>query len=138
MPGLLADVNLQGHLPYLRRLIDQLGLLEVLADAHLALTTFPELGLDRHLNDRALWRFCQENNWVLLTDNRNHADEDSLEATLQDSRREGHLPVLTVANKGRFENSGEYASRVAEDIVYLLLDVFECGIRDRPRIFVPR
>ena len=31
MPGLLADVNLQGLLPYLERLIDGLGLLELIA-----------------------------------------------------------------------------------------------------------
>jgi hypothetical protein len=37
MPGLLADVNLQGHLPYLGRLIDGLGLLDVLAELGLTL-----------------------------------------------------------------------------------------------------
>ena len=40
MPGLLADVNVQGHLPYLRRLIDGLGLLAVLSELGLVLVTF--------------------------------------------------------------------------------------------------
>jgi hypothetical protein len=37
MPGLLADVNLQGHLPYLARLLTGLGLLEMLEELGLAL-----------------------------------------------------------------------------------------------------
>src|SRR5438132_10952867 len=114
MPGLLADVNLQGHLPYLRRLLHGLGLLEMLTELDIALFTFPDRGLDRHLNDRDLWNYCQANELVLFTDNRNQEDENSLSATLQDSWQVGHLPVLTLANKGKFENSEGYATRVAE------------------------
>src|SRR5947209_9883515 len=99
MPGLLADVNLQGHLPYLRRLMEGLGLLEVLVELGLTLTRFPDLGLNRHMNDRELWNYCQANLWVLYTDNRNHEDENSLGVTLRDSWREGYLPVITLANK---------------------------------------
>jgi hypothetical protein len=138
MPGLLADVNVQGHLPYLARLIEGLGLLEMLQELGLALATFRDLGLDRGLDDRSLWGYCQANSWVLFTDNRNHEGENSLQATLQDSWREGHLPILTLANKGKFENSAAYATKVAEEVVELLVSVFHDGIRDQPRIFVPR
>jgi hypothetical protein len=137
MHGLLADVNVQGHLPYLRRLMEGLGLLELLTELGISLAIFPDLGLDRGTDDRTLWRFCQENGWVLFTDNRNHEDEDSLNATIQDSWREGHLPVLTLANKGRFENNETYATRVAQDVAELLVVAFLDEIRDRPRIFVP-
>ncbi len=138
MPGLLADVNVQGHLPYLQRVLAGLGLLEMLHELGLALQTFPDLGLDRGLDDRALWNYCQANQWVLITDNRNREDENSLQATIQDSWREGHLPILTLANKGKFENSAAYAARVAEDVADLLIRVFHDGIRNQPRIFVPR
>jgi hypothetical protein len=138
MPGLLADVNVQGHLPYLTRLIDGLGLLAMLTEFGLMLATFPEIGLDRSLDDRSLWNYCQANGWVLFTDNRNHENESSLEATMLDSWHEGHLPVLTLANKGRFENSEAYATRVAEEVADLLIDAFYHEIRDQPRIFVPR
>jgi hypothetical protein len=43
MRGLLADVNIQGHLPYLYRLFGTLGLWSVLADLELELVTFPNL-----------------------------------------------------------------------------------------------
>ena len=137
MHGLLADVNVQGHLPYLRRLMEGQGLLEILTEMAISLVTFPELGLDRGTNDRALWRFCQENGWVLFTDNRNREDENSLNATIEDSWREGNLPVLTLANKGRFENSDIYAARVAKDVAELLVVAFVDEIRNQPRIFVP-
>lgn len=138
MPGLLADVNVQGHLPYLGRLIDKLGLREVLSELGLTLATFPDLGLDRHMGDRELWNYCQANGWVLFTDNRNHEDENSLGATIQGSWRDGCLPVITLANKGKFENSEDYATKVAEEVADILVTVYLDGIRDQPRIFVPR
>lgn len=138
MPGLLADVNVQGHLPYLERLIANLGLREMLAELGLTLATFPDLGLSRHTDDRTLWNYCQANGWVLFTENRNHEDENSLEATIRDSWREGHLPIITLANKGRFENSEDYARIVAEEVTDVLIRVFHDAVRDQPRIFVPR
>ena len=138
MPSLLADVNVQGHLPYLRRLIDGHGLLDLLTGLGLTLVTFPDLGLDRRVDDRALWNYCQANGWVLFTDNRNHEDENSLEATIQDSWHEGCFPIITLANKGKFDNSEDYATKVAEEVADVLVSVFHDGIRDQPRIFVPR
>jgi len=138
MPGLLADVNVQGHLSYLRRLLEGLQLLEILTELGLTLETFPTLGLARNIDDRSLWNYCQANNWVLFTDNRNHENENSLEATLQDSWHAGQLPVLTLANKGKFENSENYARKVAEEVAELLVLVFLDGIRDQRRIYIPR
>jgi hypothetical protein len=137
MPGLLADVNVQGHLPYLKQLIEGVGLLEILAEFQITFVTFPELGLDPRMNDRELWRFCQANDFVLFTENRNHEDENSLSATIQDSWREGYLPVLTLANKGKFENSASYAASVAEDVAELLFSIFVERVLDQPRIFIP-
>ena len=54
MPGLLADVNVQGHLPYLRRLMEGLGLLEIRTGMGLSLVTFPDLCLDRGIDDRTV------------------------------------------------------------------------------------
>jgi hypothetical protein len=137
MHGLLADVNVQGHLPYLKRLMDDQGLLEILSSMDISLATFRDLGLDRGIDDRSLWHFCQKNDWVLFTENRNREDENSLDATILDSWREGHLPVLTLANKGKFENSEIYAARVTEDVAEQLFVAFVDKIRNQPRIFVP-
>jgi hypothetical protein len=138
MRGLLADVNVQGHLPYLRHLLEALDLWAVLAELHLDFVTFPDLGLPRDLDDRSLWNRCQQDRWVLFTENRNHEDENSLQATLADSWQVGHLPVLTLANKGRFENSPGYAKRVATDVAELVFGIAQGDYRDQPRIYVPR
>jgi hypothetical protein len=137
MPGLLADVNVQGHLPYLVRLINGLDLLDLLTDVGITFETFPDHGLDPRMKDRALWNYCQAHGLVLFTDNRNHEDEDSLTATLVDSWQEGQLPVLTLANKGQFEHSEWYATRVASDVATLLFSTFNENVRNQSRVFVP-
>jgi hypothetical protein len=137
MPGLLADVNVQGHLPYLERLIKGLDLLDILRSVNITFQTFADCGLNPRMKDRELWNYCQAHELVLFTDNRNHEDEDSLNATIQDSWQEGHLPVLTLANKGKFEHSESYASRVASDVATLLYSILHENVRNQSRIIVP-
>jgi hypothetical protein len=139
MRGLLADVNVQGHLPYLRQLLETLGLWSVLVELNLEFATFRDLQLPPNLDDRSLWNHCQQHDWVLFTENRNHEGANSLDATIVDSWQMGQLPVLTLANKGRFDNSSDYAKRVAEDVADLLFGIAQTGdYRDQPRIYVPR
>jgi len=139
MQGLLADVNVQGYLPYLRALLEALNLWTVLAELKLRLVTFPELELPRNLDDRLLWNRCQQDDWLLFTENRNHDGPDSLHATLADSWKMGHLPVVTLANKARFEHDRGYAERVATDVAEILFGIAqEQEYLDQPRIWVPR
>lgn len=137
MRGLLADVNVQGHLPYLRQLLVTLDLWPVLVELKLDLVTFPDLGLARDLDDRSLWNYCQRAGWVLLTENRNHDGADSLHATLTDSWRRGHLPVFTLANKGKFEHSRAYAEQVATDVAELMFGIAHHDYLEQARIYVP-
>lgn len=137
MRGMLADVNVQGHMLYLRRLLESVGLWSVLAQVSLELATFAELGLPPNLDDRALWNFCQDQGWVLFTENRNHDGPDSLDATIADSWQDGQLPVVTLANKGHFERDRAYAEGVAIDIAELLFGIESNDYRDQPRIYVP-
>ena len=138
MRGLLADVNVQGHLPYLLHLLEALDLKTLLAGLNVEFATFPDLSVSRRLDDRTLWNFCQENGWVLFTADRRMIGPDSLEATLRDSWRTGLLPVITLSNTGRFENNGLYASRVAHDVAQTLFDIsLEPAHCDRARIYVP-
>ena len=113
-------------------------MLDLVEGVGLTLATFPDLSLDRESDDRAVWTFCQANGWVLFTDNRNNEGADSLHAAIQESWREGYLPVITLANKGRFENSEAYALIVAEEVADVLIRVFHDAARDQSRIFVPR
>ena len=138
MRGLVADVNVQGHLPYLRRLIETRGLWNILVELKLRFVTFSEVQFERDIDDRVLWNRCQRDGWVLLTENRNHDGPDSLEATLADSWESGHLPILTLANKGRFEHDRNYAEQIADEIAELLFGIANGEYCDRARIYVPR
>src|SRR5262249_39719507 len=103
------------------------------------LVTFADLGLPSDSDDRTVWQFCQSEGWILLSDNRNLDGPDSLEATLADSWNAGCLPILTLANKRRFERDPEYARRAANDTADVLFGLgMEGEYRDRPRIYVPR
>ena len=137
MRGLLADVNVQGHLVHLRHLLMALDLWIILVESGLEFSTFSDLAIPRDLNDRELWLRCQQDGWVLFTENRNDDGPDSLESALSDSWWEGDLPVLTLSNKSRFEHSREYAERVAGDVAELLVGIAEGQYRDQPRIYVP-
>jgi hypothetical protein len=138
MRGLLADVNVQGHLPYLLHLLEAMDLSGVFEAIELRFVTFRDVGLDRRMDDRTLWSYCQQEQWVLFTEDRNDDGPDSLKRTLDDSWVEGHLPVLTLSNKGRFESNRTYADRVAEDVATLLFGIYSDGsFRDQPRIHVP-
>ena len=86
MRGLLADVNLQGHLLFLKRTLTRIDLLPILTAMGVDWATHRTPGLPQELDDRRLWHYCQQEGWVLFTDNRNREDEDSLGATLEDGR----------------------------------------------------
>jgi hypothetical protein len=138
MRGLLADVNVQGHLPYLLHLLEAMDLSGVFETLELRFITFRDVGLHRRMGDRTLWNYCQREQWVLFTEDRNDDGPDSLNRTLDDSWADGHLPVLALSNKGRFESNRIYADRVAEDVATVLFGIYSDGsFRDQPRIYVP-
>jgi len=140
MRGLLADVNVQRHAMVLLRGIlerSSIDLWDLLTETGLQFSTLAEAGLSNSIDDEALWTFCQEDGWVLFTDNRNSDGETSLEVTLRDRWRAGHLPVLTVSNKTMLEKNSEYAAQVALDVAELLFGIEDGEYRDRPRIYVP-
>lgn len=82
------------------------------------LVTFAEVGLPPKSNDRVVWRFVQEQQMILLTDNRSHTGDDSLERTIEEESTPTALPVLTV---GSLERIVERAYR--EDCVARLTEI---------------
>jgi hypothetical protein len=59
-----------------------------------------------------------------------------LESTIRSGNDETCLPVFTLANEDRFQNSREYASRVVEDLLEYLLDIEL--YRGTGRLYLPR
>src|SRR5262245_58580162 len=54
------------------------------------------------------------------------------------AERDGHLPLLTLSNRRRFEDNRGHADRVAEDVATVLFGIVLDGqFYDQPRIFIP-
>jgi hypothetical protein len=97
MIGVLVDHNIerQGRLLWSHFSETQWHALQVSS-----MTTLIAAGLSPEASDRELWSFCQRQQWLLLTANRNRRGEDSLQAVLD--RLNNQRPVVvTLSNANR-------------------------------------
>jgi hypothetical protein len=133
--GILADVNIEGHVRFLNRLMQTPSRAEIWTHLNLAVRFFPELGMDRTTPDRAVWQRCQQDGLVLITANRNEEGEESLEATVRALNTAASLPVFTLGDPDRVVADREYADRVADRILEYLFDIDM--YRGTGRLFVP-
>jgi hypothetical protein len=129
--AVLVDHNIEGQAALLWEEVAAQGWLELV---EMTLITFTDAGLPRDTPDRALWRFAQERDMLLLTANRNMTGADSLERTIREESVPTSLPVITIGRSDRIEER-DYRRRCAEwlvDIV-LYLDRYRGG----RRLFIP-
>lgn len=71
---------------------------------------------------------------ILITANRNMKGADSLEQTIREQNKSSSLPILTIGNPDRFDESG-YRQRCAARLIEILLDLENyMGVC---RIFIP-
>lgn len=138
MRGLLADKNIEGHQARIVKTLEPSGLLRALTGLGIEFARFAEAGFEPDIDDRSLWQRCQAEGWVLFTDNRNDDGETSLQATLAAFWSPGKLPVLTLANKRRFEHDADYRKLISEEVAELLFNILAGDSRDCDRIYVPR
>ena len=85
-------------------------------------------------SDRAVWRFAQDNQMILLTANRRMKGIDSLEQIIREENTSTSLPVLTIGSLDRFSDR-EYRAQCAVRLVDILLDLE--NYRGVGRIFIP-
>jgi hypothetical protein len=133
--GILADVNIKGHVEYLTALMKAEPWKEFWDDLGIERATFDELGLQHDATDAAVWEVCQNREYVLITRNRNRDGPDSLEATIQAHNTAESLPVLTIADTERLLHSREYAERVVESLLDVLMRID--GLRGTGRLMCP-
>lgn len=95
---------------------------------------FDEAKLAVDSSDRAVWRFAQDNQMILLTANRRMKGIDSLEQTIREENTSTSLPVLTIGSLDRFSDR-EYREQCAVRLVDILLDLE--NYRGVGRIFIP-
>ena len=123
MPGLLADVNIEG---VLKRLIDvcKSPAWQVFwAYCDTDVVGFEDLGLSKDASDLTIWKTCQSRNVILITANRNEDDEESLGTTIRRLGTLNDLPVLTISDVSRVGSDGMYRERVVAKLIEILLEL---------------
>jgi len=135
--GVLLDINVQGDFAHMRHLIAALDLLPFWENGRFVLRTVTGLGYAPNTPDRVIWNRCQTDGLVLFTENRNDDGLDSLERTMADSLTPESLPVLTLANKGRFRSDRRYALVVAEQFLNAVADIDDGRLLGVGRLFLP-
>lgn len=134
MKGILADVNIEGH-------VDLLVALKVEPwklfwdDLKLRYFHFVDAGLAPDAPDSLVWETCQKLGLVLVTDNRNRKGADSLEATIQDRNTPTCLPVFTIANVPHLRASRAYADRIIDKMLDFLTRIE--SLRGTGRLYLP-
>ena len=131
MTIILSDHDIEGQAYSIIGVLGAEGWLEMV---DLRLVTFAEVGLPRNSSDRAVWRFAQKNGMILLTNNRNMDNGDSLEQTLREENTPTSLPVITVANAGRLSEK-RYRERCAFQLLEIVLELKQH--LGRSRIYIP-
>jgi hypothetical protein len=133
--GIIADVNIQGHVDLLVVLMQAEPWTLFWDHLRLRYVHFADVGLAPNALDSLVWGKCQQEELVLITDNRNKKDSDSLETTIQTRNTPASLPVFTVANVPHLRASREYAGRVIDKLLDSLLRIDT--LRGTGRLYLP-
>jgi hypothetical protein len=133
--GLLADVNCEGQFDCLRHAAESGERGEYWNFLELVALKVADVGLDAQSSDREIWRFCQDDQLVLITTNRNAKGPDSLQAVLDELNGPASLPVLTIADSKRLMRDRRYAEQAADRVLQYLFDMDR--YRGTGRLFVP-
>jgi predicted nuclease of predicted toxin-antitoxin system len=127
----LVDYNLDGYALIFLGILTKEDWLEF---ASVQFVTFREVGLAMESNDRAVWRYAQEHQMMILTANRNMKGEDSLEQVMREENTENSLPVITIGNLDRLSEA-DYRERCAERLIEIVVDIDNyIGVG---RLFIP-
>ena len=135
MKGVLADINIQGHVDRLMAVMQAEPWKLFWDDLNLQYVHFSDVGLAHASPDSQVWDICQQQELVLLTDNRNEDSSDSLEATIRARGTASSFPVITIANVPHLRRSRDYAERIIDKLLDFLSRMDT--LRGTGRLYVP-
>ena len=135
MRGIVADVNVEGHVDRLVDVLSSGEWAEYWPYLNVELVTFADLGLVRTDPDRVVWRTCQRESLGLITANRNDDGPESLAATIAEENSPDSLPVFTLSDPIQLLRSGTYAARVATRLIDYILEID--SHRGTGRVYLP-
>ncbi len=135
MNGIIADINIQGLVDLLFVRMQAEPWKPFWDHLRLKYVHFADVGLAADSLDSLVWDTCQKKELLLITDNRNRKDADSLEATIQTRNTPNSLPVFTIANVPHLRASREYADRIIDKLLDSLLRIDT--LRGTGRLYLP-
>ena len=135
MPGLLADVNAEGHLNALLAVCRSQGWIDVWASLDVEVVRLQDIGLPRMVPDDVLWRTRQQKQLLLITSNRNQDGPSSLGKTIEREGTPDSLPVLTLADGERLSVDRAYCASAATRLMEILIDLDNA--RGSGRLWLP-
>ncbi len=130
--NILVDHNLRGQSVILSGCLASSGWLDLISIRFLL---FEEVGLAINSDDRAVWRFAQANEMILLTANRSMKGKDSLEQVMREENIPTSLPVITIGNIDRILTEPDYRDCCVNRLVDIVVDIED--YRGARRIFIP-
>lgn len=133
--GILADINVQGLVRSLVLRMSGEPWRELWEGLAIQSTTIPEIGLPRDASDRDVWQACQQQQFVLITSNRNADGPDALETTIRQLSSPTSLPVITIAAVRRVQVDHAYREQIIERLLEVLYSID--ALRGTGRIYLP-
>ena len=135
MLAIMADHDIEGQMQVLLHLLISHEWSELWEELAMSVESFATLGVSPNISDAALWQFCQAQQIILLTGNRNHEGPESLEAIIRTATTPESLPVLTISDSQRILHSSACAYQVVERLIEYLLDIE--NLRGTQRLYLP-
>jgi predicted nuclease of predicted toxin-antitoxin system len=137
--GFVSDHDIEGHFRRLIQLVRESTLAELWDSLSLDALIFADLGWSDRTTDREIWKLCQADGLILITNNRNQQGDTSLEATIRSLSHSESLPVITIGNLERFQHERGYATRAAEELIAVAFDIRHYNHwLGSGRLFLPR
>ena len=119
--NILSDENCIGQV---EKIYDELERLGYVALLDVDLISWQQAALAKGTTDDDVWRFCQQNNYLLITDNRTGSDgEKALEFVIRRLVTPTSLPVLTIGNSKRVNRDREYCIACAERLADIIFEL---------------
>ena len=131
----MADHDIEGQVQLVLHLLMSPEWHALWTELAVRVESFASADLSINTPDAALWQFCQRQQIILITGNRNEDGPESLEAVLQGSNTPASLPVFTISEPQRMLSSRAYTHRVVERLMEYLIDVD--NLRGTGRLYLP-
>ncbi|MEZ4733425.1 MAG: hypothetical protein R3E79_40535 [Caldilineaceae bacterium] len=122
MQTILSDYNCEGQAQAIFEVLQYQG--DWLELAPMELCRFRDVNLDKSADDDIVWRFCQEQGYLLLTGNRGTSDKHkSLEYVIRHLVTPTSLPVITIGNLKRVQADPVYRVQCAHRLADIVADL---------------